>query len=54
MPDASPRPSRSPTSDLLAQLTGPVIVAGAGVRYAFYPATGDLACAGTTVLRAVE
>jgi hypothetical protein len=46
--------SEAAVTDLVDQLTGPVIVTAAGVRYAFDPATGDLACAGTTVLRAVE
>jgi hypothetical protein len=46
--------SDAAVAELVAQLTGPVIVTAAGVRYAFDPATGALACAGTTVLRAVE
>lgn len=46
--------SDTAVAELVAQLTGPVIVKTAGVRYAFDPATGALACAGTTVLRAVE
>ena len=46
--------SAGAVSEIAAQLAGPVIVTAAGVRYAFDPATGSLACAGTTVLRAVE
>ena len=46
--------SAAALTELVAQLTGPVVVTAAGVRYAFDPATGALACAGTTVLRAVE
>lgn len=46
--------SAAAVAELVAQLTGPIVVTAGGVRYAFDPATGDLACAGTSVLRAVE
>ncbi len=46
--------SPAAVSALVAQLTGPIVVTSAGVRYAYDPATASLACAGTATLRAVE
>ncbi|MBL0217705.1 MAG: hypothetical protein IPQ07_27990 [Myxococcales bacterium] len=40
--------------EVVAQLSGPVTVAHGAVSYAFDPATGTLACAGSGTLRAVE
>lgn len=39
---------------VIAQLTGPIRVVAGPVTYAFDPGTGNLVCAGTTTLRAVE
>ncbi len=46
--------SDAAVAELLAQLTGPVIVSASGIRYAYDPTTGALACAGTDVLRAAQ
>jgi len=46
--------SEAAVTEVIGQLTGPLVVTARGIRYAFDPATGELACAGTGVLRAVE
>ena len=46
--------SEAARDELLARLSGPVLVTAGAVTYAFDPGTGTLACAGTGTLRAVE